>query len=460
MEKYSEKWTKSTVRTALLTVVHPETAAVDVHPNEMWGAIRPDHPSGKTVRRFGAVTYDLRQLVKWFKDSGVTTVAMEATGVYWLPLYELLEVEGIRVCLVNARHVKNVPGRPKTDVRDCQWLQKLHASGLLTASFIPDASTRQLRGLLRHRDRLTRLQSQHILRMQKALREMNVHLDAVVTDIMGVTGLRILKALMQGRRDFDVIAQECRHPLIKATPEQIAVAIDGTYTLDSMFVLGQELEAYDFTGTQVAKLDVQLEQLLQLATAGQPAIALPDQGLTGREKRQGDAPAFNVQQYLYQITGVDLTRIPGIGANASLILLSEIGNDMSRWRSSDAFCSWLGVCPNLQKSAGKIHGSRPRRTCSHAKHILRLCASSLKNHHGHLGAFFRRIRARSGSPAAITATAHKLARIIFAMLGGKKAYSELGEDYYDKRYRERILRNMKRKAQLYGFQLVPLEQAS
>ena len=460
MKKYTGKLSKSTVRSALLAVVNSEAAAVDVHPNEMWAAIRPDHPSGETVLRFGAVTQDLRNLVKWFKDNGVTTVAMEATGVYWLPLYELLEAEGLRVCLVNARHVKNVPGRPKTDVRDCQWLQKLHASGLLTASFIPDASTRQLRGLLRHRDRMTRLQSLHILRMQKALREMNVHLDAVVTDIMGVTGLKILKALLAGRRDLAVIAQECRHPLIKATPEQIAAAIDGTYTPDTMFVLRQELDAYDFTGRQIAALDTELEKLLQLTTAALPPISLPAQGLTGREKRQGDAPAFNVQKYLYQMTGVDLTRIPGIAANATLVLLSEIGTDMSRWRSSAAFCSWLGVCPNLQVSAGKTHGSRPRRTCSHAKHILRLCATSLKNHHGHLGTFFRRLRARSGTPTAITATAHKLARIIFAMLTHKKQYTELGEDYYDQHYRDRIVRNMKNKALHYGFKLVPIEQVS
>jgi len=349
--------------------VRADAAGIDVHSEENWVAVPPDKP-GPTVRKFGACTADLHQLADWLQACGVKTVAMESTGVYWIPLFGILEARGLQVFLVNARHAKNVPGRPKTDCLDCQWLQKLHACGLLNASFRPDDSTCRLRTLLRYRDVLIKSLSCHTQRMQKALSEMNVLLHKVVSDITGSTGMRILEAILAGRRDYQRMAGELVDPQIQASAEQIGRALEGDYRPEQLFVLGQELEARRFVQQQIGACDGKIEEQLAIMQAAVAVPPDPPQPLTGAEKRRGNAPDFDVQSYLYRLTGVDLTRIPGIGASAALALTSETGIDMAPWRTDQAFASWSCLCPDTRISAGRSKGGRPQRSANRVKHIF------------------------------------------------------------------------------------------
>lgn len=435
----------------------PDAAGIDVHSEENWVAVPPDRCE-ESVRTFGSYTEDLHAIAVWLKECGVTTVAMESTGVYWIPLFQILESHGLEVFLVNARHVKNVPGRPKTDCLDCQWLRRLHACGLLTASFRPDDMTCRLRSLMRHREGVVKCQSQHIQRMQKALGEMNVLLHKVVSDITGRTGMRILHAILEGRRDLLCMCRELRDKQIAASPEEMARALNGDFRPEQLFVLGQELQFYEFIQERLTSCDVQIEQQLAAMEVQAPAVDEPAEPLTGAEKRRGNAPRFDIQRYLYDLTGVDLTRTPGIGAAGALGLISETGTDMTRWRNAGAFSAWASLCPNHRTSAGKTKSSRPCRSSSRVKHLFRQCASSLRRSPTALGAFFRRIRAHSGTSAAITATAHKLARLYYYSLRHRRHYVEMGQNYYDKRYHERMLRRLKSTAQRYGFRLEPAEE--
>lgn len=439
-------------------ILHPDAAGIDVGADEMWVCVPPGRVKDN-VRRFGTVTGNLHTIVQWLKECGVKTVAMESTGVYWIPLFQILEAAGLDVYLVNARHVKNVPGRRKTDRLDCQWLQKLHACGLLNASFRPPGDICRLRSYLRHRETLVIAGVQHIQRMQKALREMNVLLDQVVSDITGTTGLRIIMAILDGNRDFAQMAG-WKDQRLKASEEQIMEALEGDYRAEHLFVLRQALEAYQFVEQQIKTCDYEVEKLLvsMEKSSGQPKRPLPEGGLTGGEKRRGNAPDYDVQSYLYQMTGVDLTQVPGLGAAAVQSLIAETGTDMNRWPSEKHFASWLGLAPDPKISGGQVIGHNHKRVQSRAAKLFRISAMTLRRSPSWIGAFYRRMKGRCGGRTAVNATAHKLAVLYYRMLQSGRAYTTLSAEEYERRFQERMLRNLKRRAHQYGFDLIQRPQ--
>jgi transposase len=431
--------------------VNLNAAGIDVGAEAHFVAVPPGRdPEGQDVREFGAFTANLYALADWLSACGVETVAMESTGVYWIPLFEVLEGRGFDVKLVNPRHVKNVPGR-KTDVLDCQWLQQLHTYGLLQAAFRPEDQICVLRNYLRQREMLVRYASHHIQHMQKALEQMNLKLHHVVSDITGVTGMRILRSILEGERDPYKLAS-LRDPRCKHDEATIALALEGHWRQEHLFALRQAVELFDFYRHQIATCDGEIESYLQTFQdrSGGRSLGQP----TRRRNRQKNQPAFDVRSHLFRITGVDLTAIEGIDAQTALKLVGEIGLDMTRWPSEKHFASWLALSPGSKISGGKRLSGRTKPYPNRAAAALRLAAHGLHNSHSALGAFLRRKKAHLGSPKAITATAHKLARLVYAMLKNGTEYVELGELEYERRYRDRVLRSLKRKACGLGYQLV------
>lgn len=433
------------------SLINSNAAGLDIGANEIYAAV-PEGRDVESVRSFPTFTVDLHQLAAWLESCNVDTVAMESTGIYWIPIYEILEAKGFEVYLVNAHHAKNVPGR-KTDVDDCQWIQQLHTYGLLRASFRPEEEICALRSLVRHRENLVRYRSAHIQHMQKALQLMNVQLTQVVSDITGVTGLGIIRAIVAGQRDPQTLAQ-LRHPKCAKSRAQIAKALHGNYKPEHLFALAQALEAYDFYNQQMRVCDSTIEtQYDALPPAPPDIVAEPPK--PKRQKPRKNQAHFDLATTLFQTVGVDLTAIDGIDALTAQTILSEIGLDMSRWPTVKHFASWLGVAPNHEKSGGKLLRNRTRKTNNRANTALRIAAQSLARSQSALGAFYRRIRARQGAPKAITATAHKLARIIYFMLKYRRPYEDPGATYYEQQHQERMLRNLQRRAAQFGMQIVP-----
>jgi transposase len=436
-----------------LTMINPNAAGIDVASEEMWVCV-PEDRAEDHVRKFGAFTDDLYAIADWLKACGVTSVAMESTGIYWIPLYQVLAERGFEVCLVNARQLKNVSGRPKTDRLDCRWLQRLHSYGLLMASFRPDDEICHLRSLLRHRDNVIRQSTTHIQHMQKALHQMNVLLDKVISDITGVTGLAIMQKILDGERNPVKLAT-LRNPHIKSSEEEIAKALKGDYRDEHVFVLRQAYNGYQFAQRQIRECDRAVETWLQRT---EKAIdvnehPLPESTLA-RKKPLKNEPPEATRSYLYAIYGLDLTQIPGFQASSIQTLLSEVGRDMTKWKTEKHFTSWLGLCPNLKRSGGKDQRSHTRKVQSRAAAVFRLAASSLKNSKAYLGAFYRRMRGRIGPAKALTATARKLAVIFYKMVRYRTPYNELGEDYYYKQQEQRQLKRLKKQAKLLGYDLV------
>jgi transposase len=444
----------------LLTTLNPHAAGIDVSAGEHWvcvpaGSVPDPTPRRRDqlpghVRRFGACTADLHALVAWLRQARVQTVALEATGVYWIPLYDLLEAEGFRVLLVDPHQTRVAPGWPKTDVKDCMWIQRLHSLGLLSAAFRPEEPIRVLRSYQRHRASLVEDASRFILRMQKALEQMNVKLTEVLADITGVTGMAILKAILAGTRDPAQLAQ-LRQPGCKHDQAGIARALEGTWRPEHLFALRQSLELYEYYQRQIAECDRAIEGQLQALARPEKPGPLPPRGKA--RQRRGNEPHFDARQRLYEMAGVDLTAVEGIEAGTALVVLSEVGTDMSRWRSERAFGSWLGLAPNPKKSGGKVKSSATRAGANRAAKALRLAARSLQRSRSALGAFFRRIAARRGVPQAITATAYKLARILYGMLKHGSAYAARGLAEYEAAYRERQVRQLRKKAKELGYEL-------
>jgi transposase len=450
----SKSRTSGRAKEGLFEVVNPKAGAVDVHSAEMWVCV-PEGRATPNVRRFGTDTVELEAIAAWLRECGVTTVAMESTGVYWIPLFQVLENHGLEVCLVNARHAKNVPGRRKTDRLDCVWLQKLHACGLLAASFRPSAEICRLRSYLRHRANLVREQATQQQYLQKALREMNVLLDQAVSEVTGVTGLRIIEAILAGERRPEKLAA-LADPRVRKTADQIARALQGDYRPEHLFVLRQALQTYRFLHGLMQDCDQQVESYLKelQRQTGQENAPLPAAGVTGREKRRGNAPQYDVQAHLYRLVGVDLTRIPGIAASTAQALLSETGLSMDPWPTPKHFVSWLDLCPWSKVSAGKILGPGRRHTGNRAGQLFRQAAASLRESPTWLGAFHRRMKAKLGANSAKKATAHKLALIYYHMLQRRTEYRELGAAEYEQRFRERSIRNLRRRARQLGLDLV------
>jgi len=434
-------------------VVHPDAAGIDVHSEFHFVAV----PSGRdeqSVRRFGAFTEDLERLADWLQSCGVRSVAMESTGVYWIPLFELLERRGFHVVLVDPRKLKSVPGR-KSDVQDCQWLQQLHTFGLLAAAFRPDEQTCVLRAYLRQRALLVEHAAQHIQHMQKSLTQMNLKLDKVLSDITGVTGLLIIDAILDGERDPRHLAalrdERCRND--EAT---IAKALVGTWRDEHLFTLKQARELYRTMQRLIAECDAQIEA--HLKTFVDRPVEPPSKGVppARKKRRHKGGFAFDAQPLLEHKAGVDLTRIDGIDSNTALQVISEIGLDMSRWPTEKHFASWLALCPDNRESAGRRKSGKTRPSGNRAAAALRMAAQGLHHSKTALGAYLRRMKASLGAPKAITATARKLALMIYRALKHGLHYVDPGQDWYERQYRERVLKTLSRKAQQLGYQLLPI----
>ena len=436
-----------------LTVLNPDAAGIDVGAREHYVAVPPGRDE-QAVRRFGAFTEDLHKLAQWLLQCGVRTVAMESTGVYWLPLYQILEDYGLVVKLVNARHVKHVPGR-KSDVQDCQWLQQLESFGLLSGSFRPEAKICVLRSYMRQRQMLISQASRHLQQMQKALTQMNLKLPQVLSELSGQTGMRIVRAILQGERDGMKLAA-LKDRRVKSTLATIAKALEGDYRAEHLFALRQAVELYDYHQEKIAECDEAIfkeMQALETRAVPSPTPAPP----LKRKKRSRHHPLpFDSQAELYRIMGVDLTRIDGINEATGQLILSELGLDLcQKWPTEAQFCSWLGLCPNNEISGGKVLRRGTRKVINRVANALRLCAESLLNSKSSaLGAYARRMRAKRDSKIAISATAHKLARLIYRTLKYGQEYSDIGQAQYEAKYRTNAIKSLQKRARQLGVQLI------
>lgn len=435
---------------AQLQHINLNAAGIDIGSERHLVAV-PEGRDEVAVREFGTFTADLEALAAWLKKCGVTTVAMESTGVYWIPLFEVLERRGFEVKLVDARHVKNVSGR-KSDVLDCQWIQQLHTYGLLAGAFRPPDEVCVLRSYLRQRQMLTQTASMHIQHMQKALQQMNLLLHNVVTDITGETGMKIIKAILAGERDPQVLARN-RHERCKNSAATIAKSLVGNYREEHIFALRQAVDLYETYQAKIADCDEAIiKQLKKQADVSDDDPPAADKHIQARDRvRSG----VDVRDLLFKKSGVDLFAVPGLAADTLLTLASEVGFDMTPWKTEKHFASWLGLCPGTRRSGGKVLDAKTKRNPNRAAQAFRMAASSLNRNRSALGAFHRRIKARTGGQQAVTATAHKIARIYYAMLTKGTSYVELGQRAYEQRYKQQRLDHLNRQAKSLGFQLVP-----
>lgn len=433
-----------------LSVINPDAAGIDIGSREHYVCVPADRTE-KNVRKFAAFTSDLREMVIWLKKCGVKTIAMESTGVYWIPVLQILETSGFEVILVNARHVKNVPGR-KTDVQDCQWLQQLHSYGLLSGSFRPEDQVCELRALTRQRDRLTRNAATHVNRMQKALNEMNIQLHHVISNITGVTGMNIIKAIIAGERDANKLAS-FRDSHIKSDVKTIVKALEGDYRKEHLIVLKQELNIYEFYLKQIKECDEAIEACYkEFDKRG-------DGDLTNskKQRKSKNSPRFDLQQSLYNVVGVDFTTIPGLSELSVQTIVSEVGLDMDKWSTEKHFTSWLGLSPSNKITGGKVFDTRTNKVKNKASMAFRMAALNLGRGKSALAGFYRRIKGRAGTPKAITATARKLACIFYRLLRYGQDYVENGIETYEKQYREIMVKNLQKQATSLGFSVVKIE---
>jgi transposase len=436
---------------ALLEHIQPDAAGIDCGQNSHFVAVPPDRDP-QPVRQFRTFTADLQRRADWLAQCGVKTVAMESTGVYWIPIYEILEQRGFEVLLVNARDVHNVRGR-KSDVTDCEWLRELHSVGLLRASFRPAAAIVPLRSFVRQRATLVEEAATRIQRMQKALTEMNLKLHTVLSDLTGRTGLAIIRSILKGERDPERLAIH-RDPRCHASHAEIVAALTGNYRAEHLFALKQNFAAYNFLLQQIAQCDSEIEALLTTLAAQQPppAATLPAPRHRAISKHQ---PQFDLRSPLHRLTGgADLSQVDGISSQAALQIIAEIGTDMSRWKSDKHFTSWLALAPNNKVSGGRLLSSRTAPSANRAAVILRRCAMSLARTSTALGAFYRRLAARAGKAKAITATARKLAVLVYRVLSGNFLYEDPGATAYYQLNRARQLNSLRKRAKLFGFDLV------
>jgi transposase len=434
-----------------LPVVNPHAAGLDIGLAEIWAAV----PSGRdlqAVRQFGTFTPDLYALADWLSACKVTSVAMESTGVYWIPLYEILEARGFQVYLVNARHIKNVPGR-KSDVKDCQWIQRLHTAGLLSASFRPEAEMVALRAYLRHRADLIEHRAAHIQHMQKALAQMNLQLTQVLKDITGVTGMQIIRAIVAGERDALTLAQ-FRQPGCKHSSDEIAKALTGHYSPEHLFALKQALSLYDAYTTQIQECDQELERQFSALKPTHDDELPPLDTSDKHNTHSKNGPAYDARTLLYEWLGVDLVALDGLNAGSVTTLLSELGPDLKAFPTVKHFCSWLHLAPHNDISGGKVLRSRTLKAQNRAGQIFRLAAQSLSRTDTEFGAFFRRMRAKSGPKKAIVATAHKLARAFYYMLKNRQPYRAHSAEEYEAHERQREIARLTKKAHQLGIELV------
>ena len=438
---------------SVLERIQIDVAGIDCGASEHFVSVPPDRDPSP-IQSFRTFTADLERLADWLVACRVTSVAMEATGVYWIPLFDILEARGLEVLLVNARHVTHVPGR-KSDVEDCEWLRELHSVGLLRGSFRPAGPMLPLRAYLRHREVLVQTAGTHVRRMQKALVEMNLQLRRVVSDIVGVTGLKILRALVAGQHDPHVLAQH-RDPHCQASLAEITAALTGHYRAEHLFVLQQNLELFDMCQQQLRGCDTAIDAALQTLTAATtpPTTPLPRPRVT---RRHGNEPHVDIRPALHHLTGADLTQIDGIAPYGALKLVAEIGTDMTRWPTEHHFTAWLTLAPQNRISGGRRLSAKTQPSANRAAAVLRLAVMSLARGQTALGAFYRRLAVRVGKPKAITATARKLAILVYRTLNGTLVYRDPGANTYNARQRHRLLRRLRTHADTLGFALVDRE---
>ena len=429
--------------------MYPNAAGIDVGASTHWAAIPPhlaEQAHCDAVREFGPMTDDLHALADWLLAAGVDYVALESTGVYWIPVYEVLEQRGLTVWLVDARQLKYAPGRPKTDVLDCQWIQRLMSLGLLRAAVRPTAEVRVIRAVVRQRDLLSAKQGEWVQRMQKELVQMNIQLTEVLSDVMGQTGQAIIRAIVAGERDPEVLASH-RNRRVKASAEEVRRALTGTWREEHLFVLAQALGMYDDMERRLAECNAKLQELLGQRGAHQIDVGpIPRAGTKARQE-------FEVRQMLANWAGVDLTRINGLGVGVVMTLLTEIGPDLSRFEGVKQFCSWLGLCPGTKISGGKRLSAATKRSLNRARQALKLAAQTLSRSDSALGAFYRRLCGRMDKPRANTAVAHKLARMVYFMLTRGESYVDEGQQRYEEQQRQRSITALKRRAAALGFEV-------
>lgn len=425
-----------------MTVINPTAAGIDVSDTEMMVAY-PINPEQIEVRAFGCFTSDLRSIAKCLKENGITTIAMESTGVYWVTLFLVLQEYGFEVYLVNAKHVKNVTGR-KDDESDAEWIQKLHSCGLLRASFQPDNMMRALRSLVRHRKNLVRTSSTYINRILKAFELMNIKLHTVISDIDGKTGRLIIEAILAGERDPEVLA-DLRDKRIKASREEIIKSLEGHWTTEHLFELRQCYQLYCTHQCMIEECDREIEKQLieQIASANDgivPEIPIVKRKLSGKHTAE-----YNLTGYLIEMLGVDVTEVFGISELSALTIMSEVGTEMTKWKTEHHFTSWLGLAPNTKKSAGKVISSRIKKKKHHAGQAFRVAANSLSNSKSPLGDYYRRIRSKAGAAKAVVATARKMAIIYYKMVSNKEAFNPKALEDYQNRYKEKKINQLKKK---------------
>jgi transposase len=430
-----------------LAVVHPHAAGIDVGNGAHYVAVPPDRDS-HPVRRFECFTADLHRLADWLKNCGVKTVALQSTGVYWIPLYDILEERGFDVYLVNARNTKNLPGR-KSDVQESQWLLKLHTYGLLNNSFRPTSEIRVLRTYWRQRAEHVHGVTTCIQRMQKAFTQMNLQLANVISDLSGVTGQMIVRAIVAGERDPWKLAK-LSDPRIRASQEEIAKSLEGNWRPELLFVLQQELQMFDTYQQRIAECDRELQKHLAHFKDTAPP---PAKNAAKKSKPNKHHPQFHLADELQRISGVDLTRIDGIDVMVAQTLVSEIGLDMGRWKTEAHFASWLGLCPDNRISGDKVLGRGTRHVVNRAATALRVAATTLLKSRTYLGAQYRRLRSKLGAPKAITAMAHRLARLVYRMLKYGQQYVDKGAAYYEQRNRQQQIEFVRKKAAQLGLQV-------
>ncbi len=423
-------------------MLNADAAGIDIGSKEHWVAV-PEGRDQQPVRRFGSFTEDLHAIAAWLKQCKITTVAMESTGVYWIPLFLVLEEYGFEVFLVNAKHVKNVSGK-KTDEKDCRWIQRLHSCGLLTASFQPDLKTRELRSYIRHKKNLTQSASTHVLRMQKAFEQMNVKLHHVITDITGKTGTKIIEAIIAGQRDATELAKFADGRIRQSKKEFIIKSLQGNWREEHLFELKQSFELYQFYQSKIRECDLEIQKIV--------SQYLPPERITSELKQLEEEKKKEsvVTQYLRMIFGVEVTEIWGIKENAAIELLSEVGADMSKWRTEKHFVSWLGVAPNSKISGGKIISSKIPKKQNKAGQLFRMIAYTIQRSDHWLAVFYRRMKAKGGTKKAIAATARKLAIIFYKMVKNKESFKPIDKEVYEQQYKEQRIKWLEKQALKLG----------
>ena len=454
--KSKKKLKQKVSLTGSLKRINRNAAGIDIGASEHYVAV-PEDRDQQSVRKFGTFTTDLYELADWLTACGIQTVAMESTGVYWICLFQILEARGFQVKLVDARQTKNVTGR-KTDMQDCQWIQTLHTYGLLSGAFRPENDICVLRAYLRHRDNLIRAAATHTNHIHKALSQMNLKLHNVISDVTGVTGMRIIRAILAGERDVNKLA-EMRDWRIKSSTETIAKSLMGDYRDEHLFSLQHALELTDFYQEKIRQCDDRILAHLQSFEAKVDLQARPlPAARHKRRKPQANEPAHDLRPYLYLMSGTDLTKIPGIEANTAQILISEIGLNMNKWPSEKHFVSWLGLSPDNRKTGGKIISRKSRKVVNRAANILRIAALNLRTSQSALGAFYRRLNSRLDTPKVITATANKLARLVYRMLKFGEEFVDTGMNVYEEKYRARVVKSLQSRAASLGFDLTPKQE--